>query len=88
MTLVMVGVDQWVPISADYELFIRGDELTHAGHRVRVETSSVGGLQVRCLCLVPAGFWLRPIRGGALWVPSDDPYDTNQFRLAIDQERL
>lgn len=80
MADVMVGVDRWVPISADHEIFIRGDPLTDAGFRVRVETTTVGGLQVRCLSLIPAGFWLRPVRGGALWVPTDDPYDTNQFR--------
>jgi hypothetical protein len=81
MADVMVYVDRWVLVTADYEIFVRGDPLTDPGYRVRVEVSGVGGLQVRCLSPMPAGFWLRPVRGGALYVPTGDPYDTAQFRL-------
>lgn len=84
MTLVMVSVDRWVPLSADWELFIRADALTDPGYRVRVEAHTVGGLQVRCLAPLPAGFWLRPVRGGSLYVPTGDLYDTRQFRLASE----
>jgi hypothetical protein len=84
MALVMVAADLWVAISPDYELFVRPDALTDPGYRVRVEASVVGGLQVRCLAPLPAGFWLRPIKAGPLWTPSGDPYDTNQFRIDSD----
>lgn len=79
MALVMVAADLWVAISPDYELFVRPDALTDPGYRVRVETSLAdGGLQVRCLAPLPAGFWLRPIRVAP---PPGDLYDTHQFRL-------
>jgi hypothetical protein len=83
MADVMAPFDQWVPVSADLELFLGADELTAPHYRVRVEASSVGGPQVRCSRLLPAGFWLRPMRGGSLYVPTDDPYDTNQFRREL-----
>lgn len=86
MVLVMVDVDRWVPLSPDYELFVRADPLLDPGYRVRVEASVVGGLQVRCLAMLPAGFWLRPIKTGPLWVPTGDRYDTGQFRTDIDHE--
>lgn len=85
MALVMVDVDRWVALSPDYELFVRGDPLTDPGYRVRVETAAMGGFQARCLSLIPAGFWLRPIKAGPLWVPSDDRYSTEEFRIAREE---
>lgn len=83
MALVMVDVDLWVAISPDYELFVRADPLLDPGYRVRVETCMAeGGLQVRCLAMIPAGFWLRPIEAG----PVARPYDTNQFRIDLESE--
>lgn len=81
MALVMADVDRWVPVNADYEIFVRADELTDPGYRVRIEAATVGGMQVRCLAPLPAGFWLRPVRGGALYIPPVDEYDTHQFRF-------
>lgn len=82
MALVMVDVDLWVAISPDYELFVRADPLLDPGYRVRVETSVVdGGLQVRCLAPLPAGFWLRPICVGP---PVGDRYTTSEFRLDVE----
>jgi hypothetical protein len=84
MALVMVAADLWVAISPDYELFVRPDALTDPGYRVRVEASVVGGLQVRCLAPLPAGFWLRPIGRRDLWIPPGDRYTTEEFRLDSD----
>lgn len=80
MPIVMITVDTWVPISADYEIFVRPDELTDPEYRVRIEASVVDGLQVRCLSPLPAGFWLRPIRTEPR-VPAADRYTTAQFRI-------
>lgn len=79
MALVMAVVDRWVPVGHDYEIFVRADELTDPGYRVRLEVGG-GALEVRCTRLLPAGFWLRPTRAGPLYVPGD-PYDTGQFRI-------
>jgi hypothetical protein len=85
MALVMVDVDRWVPISPDYEIFVRQDELTDPGYRVRFEVSTDSGLHVRCLAPLPAGFWLRPIRGDVVVGPIHDRYDTNEFRFDTDE---
>lgn len=88
MADVMAEFDRWVPVTADLELFLGADELTDPYRPARVEATSVGGPQVRCLRLLPGGFWLRPIRGGALYVPTDDLYDTAQFRRDQLEMRL
>jgi hypothetical protein len=75
---VMVDADRWVPLGHDVEIFVRTDALTPAGYRVRFEVTLVGGLQVRCLAPLPAGFWLRPRRGPAR-IPGE--YSTDQFRI-------
>jgi hypothetical protein len=81
MAITVISTDQWVAISPDYEIFVRTDALTGPGYQVRIETSRVGGLQVRCLSPLPNGFWLRPIKDSPLWADDpDDPYDTGQFR--------
>lgn len=84
MALVLVDVDRWIQVTHDYEIFLRADPLTDPDYRVRLEVAN-GRLEVRCLSTIPAGFWLRPLRG-PLYVPVD-PYDTNQFR-ADDLERF
>jgi hypothetical protein len=84
--LVMVDVDRWVPLTADVEIFIWRDALTDSGYRVRVEVSTVDGLQVRCLAPLPAGFWLRSIhRGREFYVPVADRYTTDQFRIDVEE---
>jgi hypothetical protein len=85
MALVLAYADRWTPINHDYEFFLRADELTGRDHRIRLEVS--GGLDdVRCLSLIPAGFWLRRMRRSQLYVPGTyDPYDTNQFRYDTEE---
>jgi hypothetical protein len=82
MALVLATVDTWTDLGRNYEIFVRADQLTDPGYRVRLEVGG-GNLEVRCLAPLPAGFWIRPTRGGPLYVPS--PYDTAQFRLDEDR---
>lgn len=82
MSLVMVDVDRWVTLgTTGYEMCLRRDDLADPDYRIRVETTYFGGLHVRTLAPVPAGFWLRPIGQRELWLPPQDRYTTQEFRL-------
>jgi hypothetical protein len=82
MDHVAAVVDRWVPLSHDYEFFLRAGDPLDRGYEVPVGVAREGlGLFLLCAAPLPAGFGLRPVRGGPLWTPPTDQYGTKEFRM-------